>query len=122
MSDKKTANGGTVLLIGFYNTKALGLRYLENALELAGYNVRVLFFKSFNSVSPKPATAEEMALLKKFVAETQPVLIGLSVMASLYLDTVKAVSSELRGGVPVLWGGVYPTMFPAESMEHADYV
>lgn len=34
---------GRVMLLAFYNTKALGVRYLEGALERAGYQVQVVF-------------------------------------------------------------------------------
>ena len=58
MSDKKT-----VVLIAFYNTKALGVRYLETALHKAGYAVKTIFFKGFNSQNPKVATEKEIELL-----------------------------------------------------------
>lgn len=40
---------GRVMLLAFYNTKALGVRYLEGALERAGYQVQVVFYKEFNT-------------------------------------------------------------------------
>ena len=43
---------GRVMLLAFYNTKALGVRYLEGALERAGYQVQVVFYKEFNSHCP----------------------------------------------------------------------
>lgn len=47
---------GRVMLLAFYNTKALGVRYLEGALERAGYQVQVVFYKEFNSHCPgRPA-------------------------------------------------------------------
>ena len=35
---------GTVVLVAFYNVKALGVRYLESALTRAGYRVATVFF------------------------------------------------------------------------------
>ncbi len=113
-----------IYLIGFYNPKALGLRYLERALQSAGHEVRILFFKSFNSVRPKAATERELALMREDIEAFKPGLIGLSVMASLYLDTVDAVAAALREhfSVPLAWGGAYPTMFPEECLRRCDYV
>ncbi|MDR1669274.1 MAG: B12-binding domain-containing radical SAM protein [Oscillospiraceae bacterium] len=113
-----------VYLIGFYNPKALGLRYLERALQSAGHEVRILFFKSFNSMNPKAADERELALLRQDIQAFKPGMIGLSVMASLYLETVDAVSAMLREAftVPIVWGGVYPTMFPEECLKRCDYV
>ncbi|MDR1692184.1 MAG: B12-binding domain-containing radical SAM protein [Oscillospiraceae bacterium] len=113
-----------VLLIGFYNPKALGLRYLERSLQSAGHEVRILFFKRFNSVRPKGASAKELALLCNEVGAFNPGLIGLSVMASLYMETVDAVSLTLRThfpSIPLAWGGAYVTMFPGESLKRCDY-
>ena len=49
-------NKKTIVLIAFYNTKALGVRYLETALHKAGYAVKTIFFKGFNSQNPQVAT------------------------------------------------------------------
>ena len=113
-----------VCLISFYNAKALGIVYLENALRLAGYEVTVIFFKKFNNICPKAVSTAELDHLCALIKEQNPVAIGLSVMASLYLDTVRQVSRQLRETfpIPIVWGGVTPTMFPKESMDDADFV
>ena len=41
---------GTIVLVGFYNIKALGVRYLESALKKNGWRVVTVFYKNFNSV------------------------------------------------------------------------
>lgn len=113
-----------VLLIAFYNKKTLGVRYLERSLARAGHNVIVVFMKDFNSRAPEPVTKKELMLLRDLVSETDPGLVGLSVMSSLYLDQVIAVSRLLRDefGIPQVWGGVYASMFPEKSLEYADFV
>lgn len=116
--------GKAVLLIGFYNQKALGVRYLEKALASKGYNAHILFFKGFSSVKPRTCTTYELELLCGVIRKILPGLIGLSVMSSFYLDTVIAVNEAIRKNfnIPVIWGGVYPTLFPKECLEYADYV
>jgi anaerobic magnesium-protoporphyrin IX monomethyl ester cyclase len=56
-----------VLLIGFYNEKALGVRYLANALNTKGYNAHILYFKEFNSVYPSKASERELDLLEDLI-------------------------------------------------------
>lgn len=116
--------GKTILLIGFYNTKALGVRYLENSLKIAGHEVYTLFLKDFNSVRPEAITKNELMLLNDIIEITKPGLIGLSVMSSFYLESVIAVNEFLheRFNIPIVWGGVYSTLFPQKSLEYADYV
>ncbi|HQD31643.1 MAG: radical SAM protein [Acetivibrionales bacterium] len=113
-----------VLLIAFYNKKSLGVRYLERSLIKAGHRVHILFLKNFNSKAPEPVTEKELALLRTLVAELDPGLIGLSVMSSLYLESVISVNKSLRArfGIPIVWGGVYASMFPERCLEHADFV
>lgn len=103
-----------VLLIAFYNRKALGVRYLDAALRKSGYQVCTVFFKDFNSQHPGKATDTELQLLRQAVADFHPDLIGLSVMSSMYLETVDAVLDLLQKdfSVPLVCGGAYATMFP----------
>ncbi len=112
------------VLVAFYNRKALGVRYLEATLERAGFVVHTIFYKDFNSVCPAPTTPVELDLLRGEVAEARPVLVGLSVMSSMYLDTVYQVMDALSPlGFPLVCGGAYATMFPSRLLERgADFV
>lgn len=103
-----------VMLVAFYNKKALGVRYLETALAAAGYRVRTVFFKDFNSVHPKKTTEQELELLRQDIEAHRPMMIGLSVMSSMYLETVDLMVQMLlrRFDIPVVCGGAYATMFP----------
>ena len=56
MPEISAAAKPTVVLVAFYNKKALGVRYLQAALERAGYAVRTVFYKDLNSVRPSPIT------------------------------------------------------------------
>lgn len=114
----------TVVLVAFYNVKALGVRYLETALRQAGWNVAAVYFKRFNSRAPSPATAEELALLTELVAREKPVFVGLSVMSSMYLETVEQVIKTLkRAGETVVCGGAYASLEPKRLLTlGADYV
>ena len=108
-----------VVLVAFYNKKALGVRYLETALEQAGYVVHTIFYKDFNSVHPTPTTPAELELLRQEVEQAHPVLVGLSVMSSMYLDTVYRVMDALAPlHIPLACGGAYATMFPQPLLEH----
>ena len=104
---------GTVVLVAFYNVKALGVRYLESALRKAGYEVQTVFFKQFNSANPAPASETELKLLCGKIREVSPVFVGLSVMSSMYLDTVNAVIDALRKEAPpIVCGGAFATLEP----------
>ncbi|MDD6160844.1 MAG: B12-binding domain-containing radical SAM protein [Oscillospiraceae bacterium] len=107
-------NGKTIMLVAFYNKKALGVRYLEGALRARGYRVHVVFFKDFNSIHPERVTEAELKLLVEEIRKHEPMMIGLSVMSSMYLDTVNSVIETIQENctAPVVCGGAYATMFP----------
>lgn len=120
MEEKKRS----IVLVAFYNVKALGVRYLETSLRRAGWSVATVYFKRFNSLAPSPATAEELELLMEIVNREKPVFIGLSVMSSMYLETVEAVVRKLKGaGETVACGGAYATLEPKRLLDlGCDYV
>lgn len=114
----------TIVLIAFYNVKALGVRYLDSFLKRQGYNVVSIFFKSFNSRDPAPATILELDLLMETIRTSGAFLVGLSVMSSMYMETVDAVMAVVKKcGIPVVCGGAYASMFPLRMIDAgADYV
>lgn len=110
---------GTVVLVAFYNRKALGVRYLETALRRAGYHVKTIFYKDFNSVRPTKTTQKELELLGEEIRASKPLLVGLSVMSSMYLDTVHAVMDAVweATSAPIVCGGAFATMFPEHFLD-----
>ena len=108
----------TVVLIAFYNVKALGVRYLQTALEKGGYRVKVIFFKGFNSQDPEVCTAREVELCVEETAKENPVYVGLSVMSSMYLESVELLCDGLRKtGIPMIFGGAFASMFPDRMLD-----
>lgn len=113
-----------IVLVGFYNEKALGVRYLANALVSHGFDPTIVFFKRFNSEVPEIATEKEVDLLRELVEKTQPLFVGLSVMSSLYLSESGKVNRMLRENFnfPIAWGGVYATLEPERALKECDMV
>ncbi|NLY89882.1 MAG: B12-binding domain-containing radical SAM protein [Firmicutes bacterium] len=112
------------LLIGLYDYNHLGLRYLSSRLKSGGYEPGLFFVKGFAGHKTREPSPSEYRLLAAKAQELAPDLIGLSVMSSLYLQVAVDLTRILREatGVPVLWGGVHPTLFPEESLKCADFV
>lgn len=111
-------NKKNVVLIAFYNTKALGVRYLETALHKAGYGVKTIFFKGFNSQNPKVATQKEIELCAEEIRRADPLFVGLSVMSSMYLESVELLCKTLTTlGYPLVFGGAFASMFPERFLD-----
>ncbi|MCL2030680.1 MAG: B12-binding domain-containing radical SAM protein [Oscillospiraceae bacterium] len=114
-----------IVLVNFYSPKSLGIRYLEGSLRAAGFEVAVVYFKGFHSARPQKPTETEMEALVNLLREKSPLFIGFSVMSSLYLEAVTMVSRAVREGAgnsPLVWGGVYATLFPERCLEYCGYV
>ncbi len=103
-----------IMLVAFYNKKALGVRYLEAALRGAGYSVRTVFFGDFNSVRPRKATQKEIDLLRDDIKMQKPAMVALSVMSSMYLEVVDDVIDMIQGNfeIPIVCGGAFATLSP----------
>ncbi|MDD4772882.1 MAG: hypothetical protein PHZ09_04675, partial [Eubacteriales bacterium] len=71
----------TILLIGFYNEKALGVRYIAGALKREGYLPRILYLKAYNSQAPAKISETEYRLLEDYIGGIKPYCIALSVMS-----------------------------------------
>lgn len=116
--------GKKIVLVGFHNEKALGVRYLAVAARSRGYEPQVVFFKGFNSEIPEQATETELKLLADFIRQQDPVLVGLSAMSSLYMETLYKVNEAVRSATkaPIFWGGVLASLEPERSAKYCDYV
>jgi len=118
MPDKKT-----VVFIDFYSAGSLGLRYLENALEHAGYTVKIVFMKTYDNIRPESISELEHQLLRDFIQREKPILVGVSMITSFYIDLVRQVTDYLKPmGIPLVSGGIYATLSPEKCIELTDYV
>lgn len=115
-----------VALIGLYNYKVLGVRYLTSSLRERGFDCDLICFKNFESGNMKKPSEKEYDYILNLLRDLKPDVIGLSVMSSLYLEAPRELTRRIRASVgpdtPIIWGGVYPTLFPAESLDYADWV
>lgn len=113
-----------IVLVNFYNPKSLGIRYLEGALTAEGYDVTAIYFKGFHSARPQMPDQNDIEALINLISERKPLLIGFSVMSSLYLEAVELVGQAVRErlNIPTVWGGVYATLFPERCLAYCDYV
>lgn len=139
-----------VVFISLYNKEALGVRYMSSFLKKHNHQVSIIFFKRYCQTLKKdfknPITEEyhtmidncgrdlilayntpieevEINLLINFLKETNPDLIGLSLTSVVLKTAIKLtelIKKELN--VPIIWGGIEPTIEPNYCIEFADIV
>ena len=112
-----------VILIDFYSDGSYGLRYLQNALEHSGYTVKIVFLKRYDESFPKKVTEAEHKALKELIKSEKPLLVGISLLTSFYVELVREVTSYIRElGVPQVGGGIFATLSPEVCIDFVDYV
>jgi len=70
------------------------------------------------------ATEREWDLLIEKLAAIRPDLIGLT-LTTATLDPCRTLTERIHRdlpGVPVIWGGIHPTVYPEESLQIADMI
>lgn len=107
------------LIVPYQEVAAFGPRVVDTYLRSKGYQVDLVFFKG-RSQEAYPSE-EEIRLLVDFVKDRDPYLVGFSVM-STFFNISRLLTERIREtvDVPVVWGGVHPTICPEECIGVAD--
>lgn len=89
-----------------------GLLYIADALEKKGFNTKIFHLKENNI----PQLINEIKLEK-------PIFVGISTLTDRTLLTVlKATKIIQQMNIPVVWGGVHPSIVPEVSLKDVSYV
>jgi len=99
---------------------ANGLRIISALLKKSGHQVDLIFLNdpsSFSSLYTKEVLDDLYSLAK------DSDLIGISLMTN-YFVKVSDLTLRLkeRLGVPIIWGGIHPTVKPEECLSYADMI
>lgn len=88
-----------------------GILYLANALEKAGYEVRLIH---------ETGTKANIQKLIESIHKEKPIFVGFSTFTSASLIPTKKASIEVkkRCKIPVIWGGIHSTILPEQTLEN----
>jgi anaerobic magnesium-protoporphyrin IX monomethyl ester cyclase len=113
MAPKKSA----VLVSLIATTDNLGIKYVHSALLQAGHDSHVVFYTSEDE-----SYFDQVA---HFIKERSPDLVGISLMSRFFpaaVNLTAKIRQVCNGAMPIVWGGIHPTIDPENSKQHADYV
>lgn len=109
---------------------SIGVRYISSYLKKNKIQTRILFlpFKIVGKNDPKNKFAskekeEELRQIIKLIKREKPDLIGISLMTHFFHRAVgltKALKNKMD--IPIIWGGVHPSIAPEECLKYADIV
>ncbi|MBI4743363.1 MAG: radical SAM protein [Actinobacteria bacterium] len=139
-----------VVFVSLYNKEALGIRYISSFLKKHNHQVSLVFFKRYCQTLKKdfknpvkeeyhtmidncgrdlilayntPIEETEISLLINLLKEINPDLIGFS-LTSVVLQTAVRLTELIRKelDVPIIWGGIEPTIEPDYCLKFADII
>ena len=113
-----------IALISLYDVENYAVRVLANYLRTAGQPALEVYFKDWKNNAFVEPTAVELEHLAAGIRRFEADIVGLSLRASAYFTVCRTIAEYLRRelDVPILLGGVHPTVKPDETLEFADYV
>jgi len=101
------------------DTECLGLKFVHYFLLKKGKKSTIVYLPRLNITSD-----ENRESLKEFIENKKPDLFGISLMSHEVNNATK-LTNYLKNNfpeVPVIWGGIHPTMAPDSSLDDADYI
>jgi len=113
------------LISPYPDITAFGLRTISAYLRWSGYRTQMIFLPDPNcddanypSIRYQDHALNELAALCKGSD-----LIGITLMTN-YFDAAVQITDKLKStaDIPIVWGGVHPTIRPEESLQYADMV
>jgi anaerobic magnesium-protoporphyrin IX monomethyl ester cyclase len=110
-------NKPSILLISLLdNTDNAGLKFIHASLLHRGYDSHILFCPTKDP--------SQLAAIAKFVPELHVDAVGISLM-SRFFNAASELTKAVRisaPGIPIVWGGVHPTIDPDSCKGLPDYV
>jgi len=117
-----------------YTFTPIGLRVTSSCLKAAGHNVRLVFFQKEINSGPSKARFnyfseqankeyDEKAMDALFKAVKNSDLIGISLSTNFFevaVQITENIKKKLK--IPIVWGGIHPTVSPEECLKYADFV
>ena len=112
-----------VLLVTMYGYQNTGIRLLSAVLRENGFEAPIIYMKRWANNDVHPPTLVEYDLLVQKVKSLSPDLIGIG-FGTPYLKIVTEITKKLKDAcpIPIVLGGVHPTISPEDCIELVDYV
>lgn len=104
----------TLLISPQNNLEAIGLKTIHGMLGKEGHESRLLMI-------PDKIDNKTLAAIKRFSEGYNPDIIGISLMANEF-ERAKLLTENLKSDSKIIWGGIYPTSSPEESLRYADFI
>ena len=110
-------------IISLWDVENNAVRILAATLRNAGFKVVEIYFKDWISNSLIPPVTHSLRILHDH-SKGRTESACLSIRASAYAHQANIITEYLHNEleIPVLWGGMHPTMAPDDSITKSDMI
>ncbi|MEC7988219.1 MAG: radical SAM protein [Myxococcota bacterium] len=111
-------------IISLWDVENNAVRILAATLRAAGFKVVEIYFKDWISNSLEAASDAQLENLARIIRREELNLAALSIRASAYAHQAQIITEFLHNelDLPVLWGGMHPTMAPDDCISKTDMI
>lgn len=117
-------DGARIGIISTWDVENNAVRVLAGSLREANHHCAEIYFKDWLSNHLDPATDIQLDNLVKVIRREQLNLVCISIRASAYAQQAAVLTEYMQRelDIPVLWGGMHPTIAGDECIEKADMI
>ncbi len=117
-------DGARIGIVSTWDVENNAVRILAASLRETGHHCAEIYFKDWLSNHLDPATDIQLDNLVKVIRREQLNLVCISIRASAYAEQARVLTEHIHNelGIPVLWGGMHPTLVGDECIGHADMI
>ena len=117
-------DGARVGIISTWDVENNAVRILAATLRHGGHHCAEIYFKDWISNHLDPATDEQLDNLIRIIRREELNVICISIRASAYANSARILTKKIQDelDIPVLWGGMHPTMVADQCIQDADMV
>tara|TARA_B100000315_G_scaffold214536_1_gene213197 strand:- start:6295 stop:7764 length:1470 start_codon:yes stop_codon:yes gene_type:complete len=115
-----------ITLINPYDFSGPGIRSVTATLRSKGYKVQTLFLlmdSRFLAESTDGMDCNEIVIAEILKKSKDSDLVGITLMTNAFkmaINISQNIKEKLK--IPVIWGGIHPTISPDECLDHADMI
>ena len=115
-------DGARMGIVSTWDVENNAVRILAASLREAGHHCAEIYFKDWLSNHLEPATDIQLQNLVKVIRREQLNVLCISIRASAYAEQSKILTEYVQKelDIPVLWGGMHPTIAGDDCIEHVD--
>lgn len=120
--DAAPRDGARIALVSTWDVENNAVRILAATLRAQGHHTVEIYFKDWISNHLDPASAEELDALTRVLRREQVNLVTISIRASAYAEQARVITEHVQRelDLPVLWGGMHPTLRGDDCIDYAD--